>query len=177
MRSVFLAHQAAREESKAGLHEQHEVAGQECPAKVRRKPKVTNGIGQFFRKWFLARLSLILLDIFFLFGVIWIGFVTGLRHGKGISTGVDDVCFIARRYSRRVRLRLRRLRRCDLRRRPPRWRSFLGENRMPYQRPAPQYCNRQKSPQWLAYDHSPFPLFVKFRFKLRPLLFLRSECE
>ena len=94
MRGVLLAHESAREQREAGLHEQHKVAGIQRPADIGRDADVADRVGELHRQRLLCRLGLVLVEGLLLCCVVGIGFVGRLWHYEGVSAGVDGVALV-----------------------------------------------------------------------------------
>ena len=107
---IFLAHQSTRQERKTGLHEEHQVSGEERPREVRRDAGVAHSVGQLQGQRFLGGLRLKIVVVFFALCVIRRRLVRRLRHDKGIARRIGDRRAIARRRARRIGLRLLRKR-------------------------------------------------------------------
>ncbi len=83
MCGVLSANQAAREQSNPGLHEQDEVAGIECPRRIRCDSDVADRVGQLQGQRLSRCLSLVFVERFFLRRVVRIGFVGRFGNHEG----------------------------------------------------------------------------------------------
>ena len=101
---IFLANQAAGEQSEAGLHEQNEIARVQSPGEIRRHAHMPDTVGQLNREWFLRYLCLIVVICLLIRGVIGSCLIGRLRNHKRIARSVDRGGFISGGNARRIGL-------------------------------------------------------------------------
>ena len=88
MPGVLLAHQSAGEQREPGLHEEHEVSGDQRPGEVGADPDVADVIGQLDGQRLFRRLGLELVEVFLLLGVVRRARVGRLRNHERIARRV-----------------------------------------------------------------------------------------
>jgi hypothetical protein len=101
---VLLAHQPAGQQREPGLHEEHQVAGVQRPAKVRGHAHVADGVGELHRERLLRRLFRVVGVRLQLVGVVRRGRVGRLGDNERVAGRVDCIRSGAGRNAGRIRL-------------------------------------------------------------------------
>ena len=85
---VLLAHQSAGEQGKAGLHEEHQISGEESPREIGSDPEVADVVGQLYRQRLFGQLGLVVVVVFLFLRVVGRVRVSGRGYHKRVARGI-----------------------------------------------------------------------------------------